>query len=113
MLETHCNMCVKLQTIRNVLHSAYIYGRVARKKVHVDKPKSFWKLVIFSNKNKFKLFGSDGMKSINTEVKNMQFTAQPDECNVMVRGCFPYHGVGNLDFIDSILNVKGTLELTI
>ena len=71
---------VSAQTVRNVLHSAKIYGRTARKKpfikdknkqkrfgfvkAYFNKSTEFWKNVIFSDESKYNIFGSNGTKFV-------------------------------------------------
>ena len=121
------------QTIRNVLHSAQIYGRTARKKplinntnrekrlgfakIYINKPIEFWKRVIFSDESKFNIFGSDGKRFVwrkpNTELqqKNLIPTVKHGGGSVMVWGCMGYYGVGNLAFIDGIMNAQKYIEV--
>ncbi|GFX46834.1 transposable element Tc1 transposase [Trichonephila clavipes] len=71
---------VSAETVRRVLRKAGYNGRVARKKPligkrnrvkrlkftkeHILKPRQFWNEVIFSNKSKFNIFGSDGHRMV-------------------------------------------------
>lgn len=114
------------ETVRRALRSEAYHGRVARKKPfisnvkkkkrlefaksHLDKPESFWNEVIFSDESKFNLFGSDG-KQIVWRKKNTEFQAKHTKAtvkhgggSVMVWGCFSACGVGNLIFIDGIMD---------
>ena len=114
------------QTIRNVLHSAEIFGRAARKKpfinnvnrekrlkfakTHINEPLDFWKRVIFSDETKFNIFGSDGKKFVwrkpNCELqeKNIQTTVKHGGGSVMLWGCMGHSGVGNIEFIEGVMN---------
>lgn len=120
------NKPLSADTVRRVLKSDGYNGRVARKKPYVsavnkkkrvafakdyvNKPNSFWNQVIFSDESKFNLFGSDGRQIVwrkkNTELqpKNLQATVKHGGGSVMVWGCFSASGVGNLVFIDGIMN---------
>lgn len=76
MIDTDYNVKVVPQTIRNVIRNAGYKGCVARKKpfisqinkrkrldfakAHIHKGNDFWKSVLFSDKSKFNIFGSDG-----------------------------------------------------
>ncbi|GFS63836.1 transposable element Tc1 transposase [Trichonephila clavipes] len=71
---------VSAETVRRVLRKAGYNGRVARKKPligkrnrvkrlkftkeHILKPQQFWNEVIFSDKSKFNIFGSDGRRMV-------------------------------------------------
>ena len=75
-LEVELGMILNVNTIRNRAHEAGLFGRVARKKPLVNKvnrgkrlkfagdmlkkPIEFWETIIWSDKSKFNLFGSDG-----------------------------------------------------
>ena len=68
------------QAIRNIFHIASIRGTVPRKnlfiseksrlkafefaKDYVSKSLKFWKKTFFTNESKFKIFGSDGKKTM-------------------------------------------------
>ena len=125
-IATSSGTTVTAQTIRNVLHSATIYGRAARKKpfindtnrrkrlgfakAYVNKPMEFWKNCIFSDESKFNIFGSDGKKFVwrrpNTELEkqNIRPTVKHGGGHLMVWGCMSYNGVGNLAFIEGNMN---------
>ncbi|GFS77320.1 HTH_Tnp_Tc3_2 domain-containing protein [Trichonephila clavipes] len=71
---------VSAETVRNVIRHAGYSGRVARKKpfislqnqkkrlefakTHQLKTDNYWKKVIFSDKSKFNIFGSDGRRTV-------------------------------------------------
>ncbi len=127
-IASYCNKTVHPQNIRRILHSSNIFGRSPRKKPliseanrvkrlnfakeYVNKPDSFWKTVIFSDESKFNLFGSDGKKYVwrkpNTELqtKNLRPTVKHGGGNVLVWGCMASGGVGNLTFIEGIMNAE-------
>ncbi|KAH8270914.1 hypothetical protein KR026_004632 [Drosophila bipectinata] len=120
-------------TIRNVLHKHHLNGRVARKKPFISKknmiervkfvkemevhPGTFWNDVIFADESKFNLFGSDGRKYVwrraNTELdpKNLKPTVKHGGGHVMVWACMAASGVGNLVFIDGIMDAKMYLNI--
>ncbi|CAK9818393.1 Transposable element Tc1 transposase [Anthophora quadrimaculata] len=132
-IATYSGKEVSAQTVRNVLHSAEIYGRAARKKpfineknrekrfgfakIYINKTMEFWKTVIFSDESKFNLFGSDGKRFVwrkpNTELnqKNVIPTVKHGGGHVMVWGCMSYHGVGNLVFIDGNMNADDYINV--
>lgn len=121
------------QTVRNVLHSAEIYGRTARKKpylsavnrekrlgfakLYVNKSINFWRRVIFSDESKFNIFGSDGKKFVwrkpNAELQpqNIVPTVKHGGGSVMVWACMAYDGVGKLTFIEGIMNARKYIEV--
>jgi len=132
-IATSSGKTVSAQTVRNVLHSAKIYGRAARKKpfindknrqkrlgfakAYINKPMEFWKNVIFSDESKYNIFGSDGKKFVwrrpNTELEkqNIQPTVKHGGGHVMVWGCMSYNGVGNLAFIEGIMNAQMYIDV--
>lgn len=117
---------VNPQTIRNCLHRAGYNGRVARRKPliseknrkkrlefareHANKTNAFWETVIFSDETKINLFGSDGRDKVwrkkNTALKieNVCPTVKHGGGNVLLWGCMSANGVGNLAFIDGIMD---------
>lgn len=127
------NISVNPQTIRNFLYTKGYRGRVARKKPYispknvkkrldyalkyVDKPVEFWEKVIFTDESKFNIFGSDGRRFVwrrpNTELelKNLTPTVKHGGGNVMAWGCFSANGVGNLVFIETIMDRFGYLTV--
>lgn len=117
---------VSVQTVRNALKERGYNGRVARKKPWIskvnrgkrlaftkdyfNKDQEFWRNVIFTDESKFNLFGSDGRTMVwrqpNMELdsKNTTPTVKHGGGSVMVWGCFSASGVGNLVFIEGIMN---------
>ena len=75
-IETELGIIISEQTVRRRLHGTDFKSRVARKTSQVDKinrakriqyaktnrdePLGFWDQVLWTDKSKFKLFGSDG-----------------------------------------------------
>jgi hypothetical protein len=132
-IATSSKKTVCAQTIRNVLHSAQIYGRAARKKpfinavnrrkrldfakANINKTMDFWENIIFSDESKFNIFGSDGRKFVwkkcNAELdkQNLQPTVKHGGGHVMVWGCMSYNGVGQLAFIDGIMNAEMYIDV--
>ena len=78
---------------------------------HLTKDESWWNDVIFLDESKFNLFGTDwrvmyvGRKP-NTELRPQNFkpTVKHGGGHVMVWGCISFKSVGNLVFIDGIIN---------
>lgn len=121
------------ETVRKVIRSAGYNGRVPRKKPflsernilkrsdyakkYVNKPIDFWKNVIFSDESKFNLFSSDGRRTVwrkpnsALEIKNIIPTIKHGGGSVLVWGCMSYSGVGNLHFIEDIMDAKMYLKI--
>ncbi|GFX19367.1 transposable element Tc1 transposase [Trichonephila clavipes] len=119
---------VSAETVRNVIRHAGYSSRVARKKPFIRlqnqkkrlefaktyqwKTDNFGMKVIFSDESKFKIFGSDGRRTVwrkpNTALdpKNLRPSVKHGDDSVMVWGCMASNGVGNLVFIDDIMDHK-------
>lgn len=115
-------------TVRNTFKKFGYNGRVARKKFWVSKTnrqkrldfakdhrlkkEDFWNQVIFSDESKYNIFGSDGRRTVwrkkNTEMQpqNLVPTVKHGGGSVMVWGCMSAAGVGNLHFIEGIMDHK-------
>jgi transposase len=126
MIDTEYNVKVVPQTIRNVIRNAGYKGCVARKKpfisqinkkkrldfakAHINKGNDFWKSVLFSDESKFNIFGSDGRvmvwrkPNMQMDCRNLCPTVKHGGGNVLVWGCMSATGVGNLVFIDGIMD---------
>lgn len=122
-----------LQTVRNVIHKFNYYGRVQRKKPLIsetnrkkrlefaksflNKDLDFWKEVIFSDESKYNIFGSDGRKYVwrkpNTEfqARHVRPTVKHGGGSVLVWGCMSWNGIGNLTFIDGIMNDQKYVDM--
>ena len=121
-IEKGLDVIVHANTIRNRLHEIGLYGRVARKKSYVnkinrgkriayakmmmEKPYEYWKHVLWSDKSKFNLFGSDGKIMVwrstmeEYDPKRTVPTVKYNGGSVIVWACFSRSGVGNLCFIE-------------
>ncbi|GFW39602.1 transposable element Tcb2 transposase [Trichonephila clavipes] len=81
------------------------------------KTDNFWKKVIFSDESKFNIFGSDGRRTVwrkpNTALdpKNLHPTVKHGGVSVMFWGRMASNGVGNLVFIDGIMNHKLYIDI--
>lgn len=113
-------------TIRRVLKSAGYNSRVARRKpliskinqknrlefaeMYVHKNLEFWDRILFSDESKFNIFKSDGQIRIwrkrNTELdsNNIVSTVKHGGGNILVWGCMSSSGLGELVFIDGIMD---------
>lgn len=125
-LEATGKMTVSAETIRRAARDAGLNGRVARKKPllkkrhkqarlafakeHCAKPASFWKTILWSDETKIRLFESDGKVYVWRHVGeafkdcNVVPTVKHGGGGVMVWGCMASSGVGNLHFIDGIMD---------
>ena len=132
---------VSVSTVRNACRKEGFHGRVARRKFfvseknrklrlsfakkYVNESPDFWKKFIFTDESKFNIFGSDGRRMVwrkrNTEMhpKNLLPTVKYGGGSLLVWGCMSASGVGNLVFINGIMNhqlyihiLKNNLELS-
>ncbi|GBN52640.1 Transposable element Tc1 transposase [Araneus ventricosus] len=114
------------ETVRRVLRVAGLNGRSARRKFFVsaknrklrlsfaksmlNKPETYWNNVLFADKSKFYIFGSDGRimvwrrKNEELNPKNLVGTVKYGGGGVLVWRCMSASGLGNLVFIDGIMN---------
>jgi len=119
---------VSVSTARRILKRSGFHGRVPRKKFFVseanikkrlqfarkyaNKPASFWRKVMFTDESKYNISGSDGRRMIwrqkNAELqpKNLRATVKHGGGSLMVLGAMSASGVGNLCFIDGIMDHK-------
>lgn len=117
---------ISVQTVRNRIHESGFAGRVARikpfiatrnkrrrlafSKTHQLKDSSYWNRIVFSDESKFMVGGSDG-KVMVWRKPHEEFLPQclkpsfkSGRVSVMVWGCMSASGVGELHFIDGIMN---------
>ena len=121
-LENELKVIISESTVRRRLHEVDLYGRVARKKPYVnkinrrkrleyaknyrEKPLGFRNKVLWSDKSKFNLFGSNGKVVVWCSPKEefrpecTILTVKHGGGNVKCWGCFSSSGVGSLIFID-------------
>lgn len=113
-------------TIRRVLHRAQLHGRRPRRKPllkprhkqmrlkfaneHRNKPSKFWDSILWSDETKINLFGSDGVQHVWRRVGEdykdacVVPTVKHGGGSLMLWGCMSSLGVGELHFIDGIMN---------
>ena len=111
------NTLVSKETVRRHLNKQGYYGRVARRKCFVsevnrkkrlefaqkyrNKTENFWNQFIFTDENKFNLFGSDDENCGGKKIKNLTNKIYVQLFkhfggNVMFWGCMSASGVGDL-----------------
>lgn len=79
-------------------------------KAYVDRPIDFWRKVIFSDESKYNIFGSDGRLRVwrrpgeALNPKNTKKTVKHGGGGLMVWGCIAASGVGNLEFVDGVMD---------
>ncbi|MCG8431896.1 MAG: transposase [Candidatus Omnitrophica bacterium] len=105
-----------------------LHGRVPRKKPfiskknrvkrlkfakqHRRKPLAFWRKVLWSDESKFNMFGSDGRMRVWRRSGEeftpacLSPTVKHGGGNVLVWGCMAASGVGNMQFIDGIMDAE-------
>lgn len=132
-VKTELKKSISESTVRRIIKREGYNGRVARKKPfvnlvnrrnrlnfakeHIQKDVSWWDDVIFLDESKFNIFGSDGKTMVwrkpNEELKgkNITPTVKHGGGSVMVWGCISAKGVGNLVFIDGIMNKESYLTI--
>ena len=118
------SVCV--QTIRNRIKEKGLKGctarrtplmskgnmkkRVAWAEKYINEPKTFWHKVIWSDESKFTLFGNDGHQKVwrrpgeEYALKCTVPTVKFGGGSIMVWGSMAASGVGNLVFIDGIMD---------
>ncbi|GFU63260.1 transposable element Tcb1 transposase [Trichonephila clavipes] len=85
--------------------------------MYVRQPTEYWENVILVNESKCNIFESNGKQKVwrksNTamHVKNLQPTVKYGGGNQIVWDCMAGSGVGNLHFIDGIMNKYVYLDI--
>ncbi|GBM33301.1 hypothetical protein AVEN_101633-2 [Araneus ventricosus] len=117
------NKSANSETVRNILRKYNFHGRVARRKpflskAHrrarlefakscIKKPPEFWNSVLFVDESKYNFFESDGKQMVwrkpNSEVEMKSLTSSGGGSQ-MVWSCMSAVGVGNLRFIDGMMD---------
>ncbi|HET9247423.1 MAG TPA: IS630 family transposase [Xanthobacteraceae bacterium] len=125
-LEVETGKFVTSRTIINYIKKNGYHSRRACKKPFISRKnkksrfelarkwffyqKSYWERIIFSDECKFNLFSSDGLVRVwrkngeRFDKKNLVPTVKHGGGNVMVWACMSAKGVGNLVFVDGIMD---------
>lgn len=125
-LEVSTGKKVCTETVRKVLRRNGYHGRMTRKrpyvskknrvvrlqfsKEHVNKGQAFWNNVLWSDETKINLFGSDGVHRVwrkanaDNDVTNTTPTVKHGGGSIMLWGCMSAKGVGNIQFIDNVMD---------
>lgn len=113
-------------TVRRLLHNHGFESRTARKKpfisrvneqkrlefatLHRNKDSTFWNTVLFTDESKFNVFQCDGQQKVwrkrneSWKKRNLVPSVKYGGGNVLVWGCMSGAGVGNLVFIEGIMD---------
>ena len=84
---------------------------------HVTKPQEFWDRVLWSDESKFNVFGSDGRRIVwrmtleSLKEKNINPTVEGGRRSLLVWACMSSSGVGNIQFIDDIIDKNVYLDI--
>lgn len=127
------NKDASTETVRKILRENGLHGRVARKKPFVNlvnrrrrmlfaiknrfQNEDYWNKFIFADESKYNISGSDGRvmvwRRVNTALnpEHIRGTIKSGGGSVMVWGCMSSFGVGNLVFIDTIMDKHVYLNL--
>lgn len=133
LIKENFDETVNPRTVQRALERRGYRSRIARRKpclskVNIQKrldfankwvhaPESWWNRILFTDESKFNIMGSDGycrvLRKPKTEFekKNIRATVKHGGGSVMVWGCMSAAGVGQLAFIDGIMNKESYVEL--
>ncbi len=74
----------------------------------LTKMKTYWECILWSDETKINVFGTDGFKTVwrrkGEEYKEARNTVKRGGGSVLMWGCMSAAGVGELHFIDGIMN---------
>lgn len=133
LLQKHLNITVTAQTVRNYVRKVGFRSRIAARKPFIssinkkkriifakkyaNRSTEFWNRVIFSDECKFNIKISDGRvkiwREVNTRLskRNLLPSFKHGGGSLMVWGCFGAAGVGNLHFIDGIMDSRKYINI--
>ncbi len=85
-------------------------ARLGFARAHADKDEDYWDSILWSDETKINVFGTDGFKTVwhrkseEYKEKCMVPTVKHGGDSVLMWGCMSAAGVGELHFIDGIMN---------
>ncbi len=85
-------------------------ARLEFARAHADKDEDYWDSILWSDETKINVFGTDGFKTVwrrkgeEYKEKCMVPTVKHGGGSVLMWGCMSAAGVGELHFIDGIMN---------
>ncbi len=125
-VESQTGVTISHDTIRHTLQRNGMHGCRPRKKpllkprhkkarpdfarAHADKDEDYWDSILWSDETKINVFGTDGFKTVwrrkgeEYKEKCMVPTVKHGGGSVLMWGCMSAAGVGELHFIDGIMN---------
>lgn len=93
-----------------LLKPSHKKARLEFARAHAEKDEGYWDSILWSDESKINLFGTDGFKTVwrrkgeEYKEKCMVPTVKHGGGSVLMWGCMSAAGVGELHFIDGIMN---------